>query len=421
MASISKSEIDIDTAADTYVNRNMQAAVLGGALDRPLDPPIYCKTGNCIWPELITLGVCSRCPDITGHVNETCQTYGYQDKHDEWFSSAHCTMTAPSGLVVEQTIVQNHTSDNANGIKDKWIQFVSNRDRPMTDIYSYTNYIYPNVFLTRNLSCHDIVGRGDISRHFFLKDVGGLNSSKRFQPSRQYTECTLYWCSLSYSNFRIRNGTVEEGSVTSAPLRVEDIPNVRLVDGERTTVNLTAPETLPGNSSFHANLADMSSMSDLIQLTLADFQLFNIHSMAYASDYYFNLGNAMSKSANLSQTMANVAKSMTNAIRQSANATIVHGQAFRDETYMRVRWAWFALPASLVFLTAFILIAAVRINSRNKVMLWKSSMLPLLFHGLDTSVDAPPRQKLSQVDARARMAKAKLHVTERNDFRFVLS
>lgn len=394
----------------------MQAAILGGALDRPLGHPYHCKTGNCTWPELTTLGVCSTCADITSQVNESCTPYSSVSGGDKNSRTSICTMTAPSGLEVWQSIDLHKDPEKH---EPSWTQFVSvtnSSNQVLEQIYNKIPSKMPKVW------DYQATGRGNISHHLFLADLGHYdNHEKTFRPSRQYTECTFYWCSRSHSNFRISNGRTEAGVMTSAPLRVEESHLISLERGTRSKIKLTAPQTSsPEGTVFSASLVDMASICDLMDHVFT-VRLFNGHNLAAGANTHLQLDYSLFKSANLSRTMEDVAESMTNAIRQCGDATEVHGQAFRDETYMRVRWAWFALPASLVFLTAAILIAAVRINSRNKVMLWKSSMLPLLFHGLDTTVDAPPRQKLSQVDARARVARAKLHVTDSNDLRFVLS
>ncbi|OJD37921.1 c6 and c2h2 transcription factor [Diplodia corticola] len=397
-----------------YADSDMQAAVLGGSLDRPLGPPFHCQTGNCTWPDLITLGVCNRCADITGQINETCTSNRMKgEERGSVINETFCSLKAPSGMSLQQTytIYEKHRPKNRS---NRWEQFVSTTDLPIIANKQINLY-------ETNVDLGLVTVHGNISHHFFMKDLGHLDHDSIFRPSRQYTECTFYWCSRSYSDFRISNGTVQQGLITSAPLTAGETNITGFSTGEKTMINLTAPSTFPGNTSFSTNLAGMASTAHMMGLVFTT-ELTNQIAAQTGSDSYLKLDYTIFKADNLSRTMDGLAESMSNTIRQCGNATVVHGLAFRDETYMHVRWVWFILPASLVFFTAVILIVAARVNSRSDVVLWKSSMLPLLFHGLDQAVEAPSRQsKLSQVDARARVARARLDVTERDNLRFLLS
>lgn len=76
-----------------------------------------------------------------------------------------------------------------------------------------------------------------------------------------------------------------------------------------------------------------------------------------------------------------VAEAATAMIRSPTNprVTTIHGPAYVEETYVKVRWVWLVLPLFLVVFSAlFLLLTAMR--SRRKLYLYKTSILPLLFH-----------------------------------------
>ncbi|KAJ5106681.1 hypothetical protein N7456_003356 [Penicillium angulare] len=65
----------------------------------------------------------------------------------------------------------------------------------------------------------------------------------------------------------------------------------------------------------------------------------------------------------------------------------VYGVVSTPESYVAVKWEWMILPAVLLVAGIFLLVATARISSHGEVHLWKSSALPLIFHGLEPSFD----------------------------------
>ena len=80
-----------------------------------------------------------------------------------------------------------------------------------------------------------------------------------------------------------------------------------------------------------------------------------------------------------------LADASTALIRRRGNAEmkLVVGDAYGPETYMNVSWAWLAMPVALVFATTLFLALTATISAE-KSYLFKTSLLAILFHGLDT-------------------------------------
>ncbi|KAL1624687.1 hypothetical protein SLS56_007750 [Neofusicoccum ribis] len=302
-----------------------------------------------------------------------------------------CTYETPSGLHVDFCRGKIPGRDNLC-----WTRLNATAELSLSTLSNITHHAFVRVH-------EDIRKPGTTGQDYGIEALG----------------CTLYWCARTNSGLGVTNGIVNPGNVTRTPLAgIRDLTTINQ-DSEFPIqlTTLVAPESWNGTKGFTINVFDMVCIADLIQVLL--------HTSLLTENYYMYRSNtyrtayALWKSPSLATTMDNVAESLTYAVRRTQNSTMITGQSFHDETYMRVRWAWFALPASLVICTGGTLVTLAIINDRHNVLLWKSSMLPLLFYGFEQPIDAPV-QKLSHVDARAQNTKVRLHITEINDLRFVL-
>ena len=100
--------------------------------------------------------------------------------------------------------------------------------------------------------------------------------------------------------------------------------------------------------------------------------------------------NGTADLSTVAKYMDDLTSSMNAVIRQrnpNVSTSSVYGTAYSTETCIRVQWAWLTLPASLLVLTIFFLVATA-IHSRRWHKTWKSSSLALIFHGFrDTTRD----------------------------------
>ncbi|KAE8136607.1 hypothetical protein BDV38DRAFT_283819 [Aspergillus pseudotamarii] len=88
--------------------------------------------------------------------------------------------------------------------------------------------------------------------------------------------------------------------------------------------------------------------------------------------------SVLHSSTNLSESMDNIASSMTGFMRTSDNAFQIPGQAYTNTTFIKVHWPRIILPVATVSLSGFFLVATALSSKRANIMLWESSMLPLL-------------------------------------------
>lgn len=87
---------------------------------------------------------------------------------------------------------------------------------------------------------------------------------------------------------------------------------------------------------------------------------------------------------NISAHMSRMATALTNQIRTVGSGNEdVRGTAHSQEVYIRVQWAWFAFPATLLVLSLVFLVATIMKTSNDTGgnEMWKTSAMPTLIYG----------------------------------------
>jgi hypothetical protein len=90
----------------------------------------------------------------------------------------------------------------------------------------------------------------------------------------------------------------------------------------------------------------------------------------------------------LEKVMENLAAAFTNMTVATGDATPVYGRYGQSVIFVRVRWAWLTLPAGLSFSAGVLLLATMLRTWQKGSPMWKASLLPLLYHGLDDETRA---------------------------------
>lgn len=84
--------------------------------------------------------------------------------------------------------------------------------------------------------------------------------------------------------------------------------------------------------------------------------------------------------------MNNLADRMTDALRKLYSDLAFDagnfGKAYTTQTYVLVTWPWLILPVGLVLASCIVFLAAIISSSRYQTIVWKSSSLATLFHGI---------------------------------------
>ncbi|CEN61556.1 hypothetical protein ASPCAL08210 [Aspergillus calidoustus] len=126
-----------------------------------------------------------------------------------------------------------------------------------------------------------------------------------------------------------------------------------------------------------------------------------------------NIAASFTKAGLTSRTNATAAASAA-----SANTATIRGTVRLTEIYVSVRWLWLVFPSALVALGLVFLGLTMLTNGRRGLRLWKSSILAILFHGLEGFMgedeDEDDRFATdSRMDRAARGMEVSLEVVER--------
>lgn len=207
------------------------------------------------------------------------------------------------------------------------------------------------------------------------------------------TECALYWC-VQTLNTSIQNGILNQTIIRSwSNSSATDTSDVHLSPytsgssylGGRHTANTyyvspmsNVPLTRFLEQAFNATVKALQLPPDMgyTQEELLDLTI-------YSSDIAQALWHV---DDDLESLMTNLANRMTDALRNLYKDPVTDpadlGNVFTTQVYVHVTWPWLILPVGLVIASCAVLVAAVVESTRQKTIVWKSSTLAVLFHGL---------------------------------------
>ncbi|KAL9607616.1 MAG: hypothetical protein Q9167_007487 [Letrouitia subvulpina] len=267
-----------------------------------------------------------------------------------------------------------------------------------------------NVTVTNiSVDFHNI--QPSIIRFSSLESTTGMDGSKRSTA----TECIMYYC--------VQNIVV---SVTDGIMRQSILSSWRndsATPGTTSDLILKPPasftnQTEEQNQTFKVTQLAATAMKSFMSDTFTGSGGFNDSGPTFFSDVI----QALYKTDNLTTLIDNLAHSMSNNIRQQNDTTPnVNGTAWRTETFVQVRWAWFSFPAALVLASLFFLIVSIWDTARRDVLIWKASCLALLFQGRTLDLigrDNDPVNKLSEMSKVAAKIRVELEETRGGDWRF---
>lgn len=343
----------------SVVDLSMKAGIYNGVFDIKdnADSGISytCSTGNCSWQDFSSLAICSRCVNITSHVEKEC-------------TDGKCHLLyIPDGPMLSGLGGQINSS--------------------VTNISSELHGIEPSVLRFTSLL-----------------------SKKVSDPSDAFAaECSMFYCIGKYLA-SVTNGIVEQQLLASwrnDSARLDTASD--LVFHPPASFSNDSGQTETFQVTHLAAVALNSFMSE----TFTGSGGINNSGSAFSSDVM----QALYDTSNLTRRIENLATSMTNSIRGQDDKVSgpAYGIAWTSETYVHVRWAWFAFPATLILIANCFLLGVVLETSYRDILVWKSNNLALLFHGRSLQLSShsrQPVQRLSEMTSSATKIKVKLVESE---------
>ena len=364
----------------------MTGSLFNGLFAPERPTAFQCPTGNCTWPSFESIGLCSTCNEVTGSVVAECRT-------DRRYPQ--CNYTTPNGLGFSTDHGPDSRSLNgASMASDVLINSTASG--------SPKNGYDPATGIVANVS---------IMRHE-LSYVSSLSS-----PMPRFYECEFHWCQQTYPSIRVVNGLLDDETTNSLPLMFPhcleywstvtsphdsglwseaSCPGIPNTPENRYYLN-SRPVDLPESQVYWVQ----SNQSNTLAMYLSD-----IFNQTLVTDEYAEASNngkpiltAIARElyslndGNVTSTIANVATGFTRYIREARNSTLISGSVYTTEVYVKVKWYWLVLPASLVGLAPFFLICSITSSSKEGRHPLKSSALAMLF----ISLEAPESEEVLEV------------------------
>lgn len=351
-------------------------AMMSGLLQahNPLEP--QCDSTSCEFPEFVTLGMCSKCEDVTSQTKQECKVLEHSDAWESpEFAPAYkdtplnCSYKTPNKVSFNFEKFQSYVfyKDSVN-LTFSWLHWSSRprEDNPafdiQTPIISLTeiDYIDPVVYNLSNVTA---------------------------PPTKPLvTECAVYICERQYSASSYLPGTQKGHPMQVVNTQQLIARNVPEEDPTRMTtipVRLLPPDGLATLSKNASYTMDHPTFNSFKHTMMRIFNNTAVFSGKPSTSDDFNLATILRR-GNLSQLMDSMATSVTDALRNYAYGSKIQGEAFRVETFIQVRWPWIILPV-IVTLGSIALLLGTAIGSKQcKTVLWKCMLLPLLSSHLHT-------------------------------------
>jgi hypothetical protein len=394
---------------------DMSTGVIGALLvggTAPVTAP-YCPSGNCTWPEFTTLGVCSACTDASNQnriVSQTC-------------SEEASPCPAGTGVGWDLTVANNAHLFRYGGMN-------------ISTAYGLTTSFFANV-------SEPIVNVTSL----FQRNQGGAPSLPLF-----VTECVMYFCWQ-----RIRS-TVTAGKLTESVVSTwtdDQIPfypdTAEMETGEPGMGGAGVASSTSGTvfRGLQNGLVDLLTAEEYVQMAEGGIEIYlpmgpfreiqGIGSTRTTQIIYQaqsgtvpvdgpddnvednQSNNKTIPSVGLGNLLQNISISITNLMRNVDNTTApVVGQLWNTEAIVHVRWIWFIYPIAVIILTLLFLVATIVQSSTPHIKVWKSSILAVLFHGLDDPVYDSSSGTLDNTHMKARAKQVKVEFMPRQEtWRFV--
>ncbi|KAK2608337.1 hypothetical protein N8I77_006955 [Diaporthe amygdali] len=424
-----------------------ESAIYTGLLDPPANISAVlnfeCRTGNCTFlstddgATFLSLALESRCANINNNIStpETVQSFTSPGDNKTHTYVKHDYATLPKyGIhfpneneAMQENVMQSGYQDSqgwpssflnrvsflmAANTGEKWIGGylsgdLSDRERTGSDsrqsVQAFECEFYPAVNTYRS----------NITNGVLLEQV--LDSQRM-----DVWPVALDTHALLLVNRTIREGEWHKCTGRSEPSDEHDFPIIGWPSYKGLNIGTSLPlaqlinrsgdawnqsEWWPHDCVYWIPYAPIVGLSIYIHRLLGNESLYidPVIDRAKGNPWSVNLWNGGNATLETVQAaMDGLARSVTARWRQgdgiSNNIGPAIGTVWETQTCVHVNWAWISLPAGLLLLTiVFLLLTVLRTNSK-RVRPWKSSMLAVLFNGLDlhTREDAGPAVSLER-------------------------
>ncbi|KAI3337147.1 hypothetical protein HD806DRAFT_518089 [Xylariaceae sp. AK1471] len=355
-------------------------ALIDGLLSERVNLKFTCQSGNCSWPDFTALGLCSSCADVAALTQVTSQYV----PQDGFHVNNNFTLITPSGFQFEY---------NPGPVTDDLFSLSNGNETRFVHMLTLASDVEAQIMLpaeqgsNATLLSLAVVQQGELSTASeLIKDPVNISNVKTtaVEANATVTECTINWCARTYQNFTVVQDELREYSVHKHPL---DILLDKRMTGGLTHYHIPTPE-----DTWRHGVAPIYPFNDS---TFTVEQEMVVREMIHAISTFFPTsgivntisGLAFQYGNNVSDRIDIITDSLTNWVQSRNDAIGVPGPIWIQATVIHIHWVWLTLPSVLVILSAVFLIIIMVSSHKSGLPTWKSSLMPLLFHGVNSWSD----------------------------------
>ena len=414
-------------ARASSITSSVQAAINAGIVAPGGQVSMQCSSGNCTFSDYSTLGYCAKCQDVSqqlvfqrgnvtfdGYNVTAVTTYvpdGYEVIYTRDGPESNFSVIAPVDLgfqVIVGLPLDGPIDPATGGPPEGCDSSTSSNQTWRCRGYGAANcQMYPCV---RSYSAE--VTNGLLTETLVEETLSADTFSLGIETGGLYAATLNATCltdgerdSLSAAGYQI------DPKEKWIPYNLTVAPVMSTDDAKNASSAESFPESMLARGC--AYIMDEVFVESLVSVYLGNAGVFNGNligqwnpegggiAMFTGPDVLqsiYNYGNVDFE--RVTSTFKNISESLTNHMRmnpmpsgEATNITNVSapaiGMATQDKTCLQVDWPWLTLPFALVLFTVVFFFGALSSRSPGSEMTrtWKSSPLPLLFHGLERRAD----------------------------------
>ncbi|KAF2184597.1 hypothetical protein K469DRAFT_739266 [Zopfia rhizophila CBS 207.26] len=407
---------DIQQITERFFYDNGTQPVPFGNGTRP-DIPLSCPTSNCTWPSYETLGVCSKCADVSQLLTFACL-----ETRIDWFANL-------TGVGTESTYPNGTVCGYFLNADSKAPILMSGYSVDTASMKTGEALVMRTLPLISNPSRKPVFG-GSINfkdvrnpiADFLIVGASSNSAGVYHNVTPEARECVLAWCVKSIKSSYYWAQYVEEEeeepvwntTAGPSPWRTEPFIsrtlNSTLIFYDQ---NITVIGVHNGTTYGLSNDTALQTIFIFDDILPSFVTVQNPLATPFLRGQVTLTGppklrrldvNPWTEPNNVTHHIERLATALTNAIRSSNSSVPIYGKAFNKETYVTVRWVWLSLPVGLLLLSLLFLVGTVVKSSRERehVGIWKTSAVATLLYGLPdnmqkkitaSTVEGTPRAK----------------------------
>ncbi|BCR95402.1 DUF3176 domain-containing protein [Aspergillus luchuensis] len=338
--------------ASYAVDPDMLEAIISGLGGQSTGLEPFCSTGDCEYPDFISLGICSSCSDVTAASTQLCTLAPYSvvniADHSVIFNHSvaiNCIYTSPTNHTIAPQIwpaTMSGGETEINVYRQPWTSTVTSSEHATPHISSFLSARYANPKLTYT-----------------------TQNTTAWEAKPTLTECTLSYCERHYTH-NFYNAT---GHRTLTTTNSQILGNASSIDPHFTVFPSLNRSTA---TNYTVDDSTIQSLNDMLE------GIFNSTLLGSLSDPTNTYALLLYNSNNLTESMAQMATAMTDVMRSrsGSGSSNVDGAAYTSRTVIHVRWGWIAVPVAAVIWGVGVLMGTAA-RSKGSI-LWKASVWPLV-------------------------------------------